>query len=220
MKSILERLSRVVESHVPLQVLDAASEMIAAEVDADSCSIFLLNPPSTQIELRSGFGHLALSDTLKSAAQALASEALAEMRPTRAETPSDALLAVPMVVRGRPLGAIVAQATGHPFSAERERTLCAIAAHMVGIVESTRFIEAVDNEGAVEDYLVMNAVDSAELSGELVLQGTPASPGIAISARRISPRSKSACRGSLPISRRAIRRSCSISSSTMRCSTR
>ena len=33
------------------------------------------------------------------------------MRPTRAEEPSCALLAVPMVVRGRPLGSIVAHAT-------------------------------------------------------------------------------------------------------------
>src|SRR5260221_11920278 len=74
-------------------------------------SIFLLKPPSAQIDLRSGFGHLALSDTLKSAAQASASEALAEMRPTRADSPTYARLAVPLRLRGGPVGAIVAHVT-------------------------------------------------------------------------------------------------------------
>ena len=146
MTGILERLSRVVESHVPAQVLDAASKTIAAEVSAESCSIFLMEPGSAGIHLRSGFGHLAQSETLKTAARAVASEALEKMRPTRADAPPHSLLAVPMVLRGRPLGAIVAQAPAHPFSADQERTLGVIAAHMVGVVESARFIETVDNQ--------------------------------------------------------------------------
>src|SRR5438445_69787 len=82
--------------------------------------------------------------------------------------------------KGQPLGAIVAHAPGHPFSAEQERTLCAIAAHMVGIVESARFIEAVDNESAPEPHPRIEPGHPGDLTGELVLQGTPASPGIAI----------------------------------------
>ncbi len=190
MTTILERLSRVVESHVPVQVLDAASKTIAAEVDADSCSIFLKESDSPGLHLRSGFGHLAQGEVLKSAARAVAKEALDQMRPARAEAPPDSLLAVPMVLRGRPLGAIVAHAPAHSFSAEQERTLCAIAAHMVGVVESARFIEAVDNEDAAERYAGVHT-DAGEPPGELVLQGTPASPGIAIGAavfRRAFPR--------------------------------
>jgi GAF domain-containing protein len=151
MTTILDRLWRVVESHVPLQVLDAASKTIAAEVDADSCSIFLTEPGLVGLHLRCGFGHLALSDKLKIAAHKVASEALEQMRSARSEEPLHSLLAVPMVLRGRPLGALVAHAPGHAFSVEQERTLCAIAAHMVGVVESVRFIEAVDNIGAVEE---------------------------------------------------------------------
>src|SRR6266542_208864 len=139
MTSILQRLSQIVQSHVPLQVLDAASRMIASEVGADSCSIFVTEP-AARLHLRSGFGHLALSDALTTAARAVAGQALDHMRPARAETPPGSLLAVPMVLRGRPLGAIVVHAPAGPFSVEQERTLCAIGAHMVGIVESARFI--------------------------------------------------------------------------------
>ena len=189
--SILERLSQVLESHVPVQVLDAASRTIASEVEADSCCIFLMEPGSVSLHLRSGFGHLALSDALKSAAYRAGSEALEHLRPARADEPPYSLLAVPMALRGRPLGAIVVLAPAHPFSVEQERTLAAIAAHMVGIVESARFIEAVDNDGAVEEAVGMNAQHAGEVSGELVLQGAPASPGIAIGAavfRRAFPR--------------------------------
>src|SRR5258707_6723297 len=62
---------------------------------------------------------------------------------------------------------------------------------MGGVVESARFIETVDNQGAAEEYLGMNVGHSGEPTGELVLQGTPASPGIAIGAavfRRAFPR--------------------------------
>ncbi len=176
---------------MPLQVLDAASKTIASEVDADSCSIFLMESGLPGLQLRSGFGHLALSDALKQAALAVATQALDHMRPTRVETPVDSLTGVPMALRGRPLGAIVVHASAHSFSPEQERTLGAIAAHMVGIVESARFIEAVDNEHLVEDYVDMNAPHSGELSGELVLQGTATAPGIAIGTavfRRAFPR--------------------------------
>ena len=179
------------ESHVPGQVLDAASKTIAAEMAADSCSIFLLDSRQGGLQLRSGFGHLSLGDELKSAARALAGQALDQVHPVRAEVAPHCLMAVPIVLRGRPLGAIVTHAPARPFSIEQERTLSAVAAHMVGIVESARFIEAVDNQGVVEEYHGMNAGFSGALSGELVLQGTPASPGIAIGAavfRRAFPR--------------------------------
>ena len=191
MTRILEQLSRVVETHVHGQVLDAASKVIAEAVGADSCSIFLLEPALEGLHLRAGFGHLALSVALKRAAQAVAGQAFDKTRPARTEEPPHWLLAVPMVQRGRPLGAIVAHAPDHPFSAEQERTLCAIASHMVGIVESTRFVEAVDNAAAADEYVGPKDRYSGAVSGELILQGTPASLGIAIGTavfRRAFPR--------------------------------
>jgi phosphotransferase system enzyme I (PtsP) len=187
---IVEELSRIVATHVPGQVLDAASRTIAAEVDADSCSIFLRDHPSSGLHLRSGFGHLALGDELKTAAHAVATQALERMRPARAGLPSHSLLAVPMSLRGQALGAIVVHAPSHAFSSEQERMLCAIAGHMVEVVERARFIDAVDNKVGVEEYGGMQS-DFSKLSGELVLHGTPASPGIAIGAavfRRAFPR--------------------------------
>jgi phosphotransferase system enzyme I (PtsP) len=188
---VLERLSQVVETRVPGQVLDAASKTIAEEVGADCCSIFLLEPPLAALQLRAGFGHLALPDQLKLVEQVAASDALAEMRPVRVEAPPHWLLAVPMVWKACPLGAVVAHASGHPFSAEQERTLGAIATHMVGIVESARFIEAVDNPPVAHDESGVMDIDSSAFAGEIVLQGTPASPGIAIGMgvfRRAFPR--------------------------------
>jgi phosphotransferase system enzyme I (PtsP) len=181
-----------VETHVHGQVLDAASKAIAEEVAADSCSMFLLEPATEGLQLRAGFGHLALSDTLKRAVQAVASTALDTMRPARVDTIPHALLAVPMVQRARPLGAVVVHATAHPFSAEHERILAAIASHMVGIVESTRFVQAVDNPAATDEYVgPSGGGHSLAVSGELVLQGTPGAPGVAIGTavfRRAFPR--------------------------------
>jgi phosphotransferase system enzyme I (PtsP) len=188
---MLERLSRVVETRVPGQVLDAASKIIAEEVGADSCSIFLLEVTSAVLHLRAGFGHLALNDELKVAAQAAAREALAKVRLVRVETSAHWLLAVPMVWKARPLGAVVVHASGRSFSGEKERILGAIATHMVGIVEGTRFIEAVDNPKVADDGPAAIDQQSSAFSGELVLQGTPASPGIAIGMaifRRAFPR--------------------------------
>jgi phosphotransferase system enzyme I (PtsP) len=188
---VLEKLSRVVETYVHGQVLDAASKTIAAEVSAESCSIFLLDAGLSGLHLRAGFGHLALSDVLRRAAQTVANEALHQVRPARAASPPHWLLAVPMVQRGRPLGAIVAHASERPFSGDQVRALCTIASHMVGIVEGTRFVEAVDDPDASNDYVSPKEQHSTFVSGELVLQGTPASPGIAIGKavfRRAFPR--------------------------------
>jgi phosphotransferase system enzyme I (PtsP) len=188
---IFDKLSDVVETHVHGQVLDAACKAIAQEVGAKSCSVFLVQPSASGLHLRAGFGHLSLTDELKRAAQSIASEAFHRGDSARADAPPDWLLAVPMIQRARPLGAIVAYASGHPFSAEQDRTLLAIAAHMVGIVESTRFVEAVDNPAASDDYLGLHGRSSGAVVGELVLLGTPASPGIAIGTavfRRAFPR--------------------------------
>ena len=188
---VLEKLSRVVEAYVHGQVLDEASKTIAGEVGADSGFDVSARAGTPGLQLRAGFGHLALSDDLKRAARAAASEALQLMHPVRADAPPFFLVAVPMAQRGRPLGAIVAHASQRPFSDEQLRTLCTIASHMVGIVESTRFVEAVDNPDGANDYVDLKTPYSGADSGELVMQGTPASPGIAIGTavfRRAFPR--------------------------------
>jgi len=191
MTNVLEKLSHVVGTYVHGQVLDAASRTIGEEVGAESCSIFLLDAARSRLQLRAGFGHLALTDALKRAAQSVASEALELVRPARANAPPHWLVAVPMVQRGRPLGAIVVHAGERPFSDEQVRMLCTVASHMVGIVEGARFVEAVDASTAVDDPVRFDEHYSNQRSGELILQGTPASPGIAIGTvalRRAFPR--------------------------------
>ena len=191
MTKVLEKLSHVVATYVHGQVLDAASRTIGEEVGAESCSIYLLDDARSSLRLRAGFGHLALTDALGRAAQAVASEALERVRPARGESPPHWLVAVPMVQRGRPLGAIVVHAADGPLSEEQVRTLCTIASHVVGIVDSARFVEAVDESAAADDPVRLEERFSDQPSGEVILQGTPASPGIAIGAavlRRAFPR--------------------------------
>jgi phosphotransferase system enzyme I (PtsP) len=188
---ILEKLSRVLETHVHGQVLDEACKTVAGEVEADSSSMFLLEAGVPGVHLRAAFGHLALSHELRGAAEAAASEAIEQMRPVRAGAPPDFFVAVPMVQRGQPLGAIVAHTAQRPFSPEQLRMLGTIASHMVGIVESTRFVDAVDDPDAANEYVGSKPHYSSAVSGELVMQGTPASPGIAIGTtvfRRAFPR--------------------------------
>jgi phosphotransferase system enzyme I (PtsP) len=190
--SILETLSRTIESHVPAQVLDAASEAIAKEMGCDGCSIFLSDAGSPRLFLRSVFDKAALGDMATGAAEAVAAQAFDRMHPVTINARPRPFLAVPMIAHGRPIGAIVVTASSeHIFSAEQERNLFAIAAHMVGIVESARFVEAVDGAVSLEESLGMSPVHRNELTGELILQGVPASPGIAMGFavfRRAFPR--------------------------------
>jgi phosphotransferase system, enzyme I, PtsP len=189
--SIVEKLALVVESHSPLRVLDAASEAIAQEMASDVCSIFLVDPATRGLRLQSGFAPSRPSDSLQGVTQTLAGQAVNQMQAIRVDASSGGLLAVPMVLRGRAIGAIVTRSVGGAFSPEQVSTLCLVAAQMAGIVESARLIEAIDNARAVEDNLAIDAPYGGDRQGELVLEGTPASPGIAIGAavfRRAFPR--------------------------------
>jgi len=77
---VLERLSEVVETRVPGQVLDAASKTIAEEVGADCCSIFLLDPPGGGHHWRAVFGPWGLCYLLMRGPHGAARDALSEMR--------------------------------------------------------------------------------------------------------------------------------------------
>ena len=188
--NILETLSRTVETHAPGEVLDLAGEAIAKEMGCEACSILVRDWGSARLLQRSAFGKIWGDDAARSAGETAAAQALVAMGPVVVEALSCLFIAVPMVEYGRPIGAVVVIAR-RALTTEQRRTLVAVAAQMVGIIESARFVEAVDGAVAVQDFDGRSVESLGELDGELVLQGTAASSGIGMGAavfRRAFPR--------------------------------
>ncbi|HEX8791370.1 MAG TPA: phosphoenolpyruvate--protein phosphotransferase [Polyangiaceae bacterium] len=181
-------------SHSLDALLESAVALIAQELDADACSLFLLEPATSRLMLRASAGasssERGLADAALAAAEGLAGLALTQMLPEAREGPSRSLLAVPMALRGQPIGVLVVQAAGRtPYAAADIQALFGIAAQMVGVVENARLLEAL---GRGEDLASPGARRYVRPdTGEEVVRGIAASPGVAIGAavfRRAFPR--------------------------------
>jgi phosphotransferase system enzyme I (PtsP) len=177
-------------------LLESAVAMITQELKAYACSLFLLDEVTSRLMLRASVGASSPEGesgpavAARTAAEGLAGLALSQMLPEAREGQSSSLLAVPMALRGRPIGVLVVQATGRaPFAAADIQALFSVAAQMVGVVENARVLEAL-GRGHV---LVAPAArgDVGRPAGEYVVRGIAASPGVAIGAavfRRAFPR--------------------------------
>ena len=192
---LAEKLTGIVaRSRSADDLLASAVAMIAGELQGDACSLFLVDAATSRLVLRASGGPSAgeqeRASAAQTAAEGLAGLALTQLLPQASEAPSRSLVAVPMVLRGHPVGALVLQATRRaPFSADEIQALFAVAAQMTGIVENARLLEAL----ARGEALVAPATPPSvgRKSGELLLRGIPASPGVAIGAavfRRAFPR--------------------------------
>ncbi|AKV04065.1 Phosphoenolpyruvate-protein phosphotransferase of PTS system [Labilithrix luteola] len=168
------RLVRVVaDATSPGEALAAATRVVAEELQAEGCSVYARGGSQTGLELRALFGLRP-----PPSGTSIAEKALAEAIP---ETDSAlGLVAVPIASLNRGIGAIIAQrTTGVPFTTEEIMRLSGVASQLVPLVETIRFIEAIDAVG-------LNAGRRLETSaplpqeGELELRGIAASPGIAI----------------------------------------
>lgn len=89
-------------------------------------------------------------------------------------------LGFPMLLRDAPVGALVLQSdVARDFSAEDIGALATICAHLVGIIENARIIDALDRgEQPTPRAAIRSLVESSV--GERVLAGIGASPGVAI----------------------------------------
>ncbi len=168
--------------------------VIAQELHADACSLFLLDAGTGQLTLRASAGGASSergnADAAWTAAEGLAGLAMTQMLPETSEGPSRSLLAVPMALRGQPIGVLVVQAVGGaPYAAAEIQALFAVAAQMVGVVENARVLEALRRG---EGLAAPNGDRDVRWGGgEQVLRGIAASPGVAIGAavfRRAFPR--------------------------------
>ena len=185
--NISQQLAKTVEqTHSLAQILHAAVAVVAREMRCGACSVFLIEPGERRPALSAGFREaMALADAFApEVAVELATQAVSRMASGSREEPGRSLLGVPMVLRGRAVGAIVVESEGgDAFSAEATSALESAAAQLVGMVVNARLIEAFDRHEAPALVLVPPAAEQRDVErGEVILRGTPAGPGVGIGA--------------------------------------
>jgi phosphotransferase system enzyme I (PtsP) len=177
-----DKLSRVIERSRSFQeVLEAAVEAIGLRVRAGMCAIYLEDRGSDRLGLRARFGDLELPADVTAALEGLGGEPVAEAR--REEGEGATRITIPLVGRGHVFGAVVAQSRpGKTFSTAQSRSLTVMARRMVDIVGVGRLMEAVQRAESDRRPAPPPPLGETEPPerGEIVIQGTVASPGIAI----------------------------------------
>jgi len=168
------------QARSPSGALDAAARVIAESLGAEECMIFVQRKRDG-LEPRARFGP-APEQSREDEAKALAQQTLSEVLPRTNEPNTPAMVAVPVAALNHAIGAIVARrATGIPFATEEIMRLSGVAAQMVGLIESARLIEVIGEHQAGAGRADA-AVDSRTSTGQRILRGVVASPGIAIGA--------------------------------------
>jgi phosphotransferase system enzyme I (PtsP) len=193
-------------SHSLAEILDNAVHLIAREMGTDVCSIYLLDPRDHRLRLMAtrGLDKAALGKVALAVGEGLTGSVVKEMRflavedasshpgfryfPETKEEQFQSFLGVPLALRNRPVGAIVVQTRDRrSYSPEEIQTLTTISAQLVGLVENARLIDSLDRGEAGTKYLhevrswrTLGQVAPREHQEDLVLLGSPASPGIAI----------------------------------------
>ncbi len=193
-------------SHSLAEILDNAVQLIAREMGTDVCSIYLIDPRDHRLRLMAtqGLDKAALGKVTLALGEGLTGCVVKEMRSLNVEDASkhpgyryfpetkeeqfQSFLGVPLAIRNRPVGAIVVQTRERrSYSPDEIQTLQAIAGQLVGVVENARLIDALDRGEAGTKYLhevrswrTLGQAAPREEKKDLALDGTPASPGIAI----------------------------------------
>jgi phosphotransferase system enzyme I (PtsP) len=205
--SLPHELSLVIQrSNSLAEILDSAVAKIAETLSADVCSIYLLDSASKKLVLRATRGldaasvgkvAMCLGEGLtgymvESMCEVVAHEASEHPKflffPETGEERFKSYIGVPLAVRNRPVGALVIQrAEGNLGTNEDVQTLWTIAAQLVGVVENARLIEALDRGSEGVGYLnevrawhTPQAPSASSSGSDVVLEGSAASPGIAI----------------------------------------
>lgn len=193
-------------SHSLTEILDNAVQLIAREMGTDVCSIYLIDPRDHRLRLMAteGLDKAAVGKVTLAFGEGLTGCVVKEMRylavedasshpgfryfPETREERFHSFLGVPLAIRNRPVGAIVVQhREKRAYREEEIQTLSTIAGQLVGVVENARLIDALDRGEDGTGYL--HEVRSWRTSGhvtprapcsDLVLIGSPASPGLAV----------------------------------------
>src|SRR6185437_5212724 len=125
--NLSQQLGRTVgKAHSLDEILAVAVAAVEGQMRCDACSIFLVDPGEKKPRLRAGLreGAASLAAFAPDVVEDLAGRTFARMTPETGREPGRSLLGVPMVLRGRAVGAVVVEsAGGQAFSAEESAAL-------------------------------------------------------------------------------------------------
>ncbi len=184
MNVTMDLLHIVEQAHSLERILGAATRVIAERMRVDGCFVFLLDEHGDLVRgAAAGSDSSGRSQPEKAEAESIAAQVVAERRVATARGETTTLLASPMLLRDRIVGALVLQGTvRRDFSAEDIGTLATICAQLVGIIENARIIDALDRGERPVPQAAPRSSSTEPEDGERVLRGVGASPGVAIGA--------------------------------------
>ncbi len=181
MNVTLDLLHIVEQAHSLERILDAATRVIAERLSVEGCSVFLLDERGGLARGAAGGSGSSGTERADAEAASIAAQVTAERRVATARGEKTSLLAAPMLLRDRMVGALVLQSTeGRAFSAEDIGALATICVQLVGIIENARIIDALDRGERPAPQAAPRPSSGAPAGGERILRGVGASPGVAI----------------------------------------
>jgi phosphotransferase system enzyme I (PtsP) len=190
--NITQDLLHVVEeTHSLSRILEAVTGVIAERLGAEGCFVFLLDANGELVRgAAEGPPTPGPRERDDAEVESVAAQAIAGRRVATARGPATSLVASPMLLRDRIMGALVLQGpAGRDHSPEVVGTLATAAAQLVGIVENARIVDALDRGELPGDRPAPRPGAERE-PGERTLRGMGASPGIAVGVAVI----RGACR--------------------------
>ncbi len=207
--NIPHALSEILTSTTSLaQILEATVGIVAEQLRADVCSIYLLDLFSGRLRLvasrgfkEGALGRVSLgpdegiTGTVVSTMSSIASEDAKEHPsyryfPATGEEEFSAYLGAPLSVGRRPVGAIVLRnRERRSYTEYQKKTLQTVAAQLVGVIENARLVEALDQPDGGRAYFeelhkwnrgLREYRPTQDGHGEVILRGTAGSHGVAI----------------------------------------
>lgn len=181
MNVTMDLLHIVEQAHSLERILEAATRVVAERMRVDACVVFLLDEHGDLVRgAADGSSSSGRSQHADAEVESIAAQVIAERRVATSRGETTSLLASPMVLRDRMVGAIVLQSTvRRAFSADDIGTLATIGAKLVGIVENARIIGALDRGERPAPQAAPRPSSAEPEAGERTLRGVGASPGVA-----------------------------------------
>ncbi len=190
---LLNEIAGIVGEARSLQdVLDRVVRLVAERMHADVCSIWLLDARGTQLTLAAteGLSAMAVGQATLAKGQGVTWRVFEEMQPvivedvqrdpsfvyipSTREDPFNSFLALPLVVRGSPIGAMSVQTRERrSFTTDEVRAFQAIASQIAPVVDNARLLAILSREETVPAPVAANP-------GARRAVGTPCSSGVVV----------------------------------------
>lgn len=176
-----ELLHILEQAHSLAPILEAATRVIAARLDADRCSAFLVGAQGGLTRHGADTGTTGAGED--DAMARVAAEVVASRHHVARRGVTSSILATPLFLRDHMMGALVLlRGNREEFAPATVETLATTGAQLVGIVENARIIDALDQGKRPTADPSLGAPSIEPADGERILQGVAAAPGIAIGA--------------------------------------